>query len=50
MLLKKYHWKPLSGVETLERDKAIMLAGINPDIARQDLYDTLECGQKVQYY
>ena len=26
-----------------------MLSGINPDIARQDLYDTIECGQKVQY-
>ena len=47
--LIKYHWKPLLGVETLDRDKAIMLAGINPDIARQDLYDALECGEKVQY-
>ncbi len=45
----KYHWKPLAGIETIDRNKAIMFAGINPDIAREDLYDTLEKGEKVQY-
>ena len=47
--LIKYHWKPLLGVETIDRDKAIMLAGINPDIARQDLYECLARGEKVRY-
>ena len=47
--LIKYHWKPLLGVETIDRDKAIMLAGINPDIARQDLYECLARGEKVKY-
>ena len=45
----KYHWKPLCGVETIDNDKAKMLAGINPDIARQDLYEAIEKGEKVQY-
>ena len=45
----KYHWKPLCGVETIDNDKAKMLAGINPDIARQDLFEAIEKGEKVQY-
>lgn len=45
----KYHWIPLAGEEYIDRKEAVMLAGINPDIAGQDLYDTIASGSPVQY-
>ncbi|MGG7177623.1 catalase [Clostridium paraputrificum] len=45
----KYHWKPLAGVETITRQEAEMLSGLDPDIATRDLYDTLNSGEKVEY-
>lgn len=45
----KYHWLPLAGVQYIDRQEASMLAGTDPDIAGQDLYDTLAAGRPVQY-
>lgn len=45
----KYHWIPLAGEQYLDRHEAARLAGENPDIAGQDLYDTLDKGTTVEY-
>ncbi|SHH52213.1 catalase [Sporobacter termitidis DSM 10068] len=45
----KYHWLPTVGEATIDRHQAGMLAGMNPDIAGQDLYDTIAGGTPVQY-
>lgn len=45
----KYHWTPLAGERTLDRQQARMRACENPDIAGQDLYDTLDSGKTVEY-
>lgn len=45
----KYHWIPLAGEEYIDRQEATMLAGMNPDAAGQDLYDTIAAGNSVQY-
>lgn len=45
----KYHWIPISGQKTIDRKKAVQLAGENPDIAGKDLYDTLAKGKTVSY-
>ena len=45
----KYHWIPLAGQRTIDRQTAVRLAGENPDIAGEDLYKTLESGKTVEY-
>ncbi|EFM10689.1 Catalase [Paenibacillus curdlanolyticus YK9] len=45
----KYHWMPLAGAQYIDRQEAARLAGENPDIAAQDLYDTLATGKTVEY-
>ena len=45
----KYHWKPMLGVETITRQEATLLAGTNPDVAKEDLYNTIEAGGEVVY-
>jgi len=45
----KYHWIPFAGEEYIDRQEAATLAGMNPDIAGQDLYDTIAAGTPVQY-
>ena len=45
----KYHWKPLAGLETIDRHKAAQLAGEDPDIATRDLWDTIASGSAVEY-
>jgi catalase len=45
----KYHWKPMAGVETIDRDEATRLAGEDPDVATRDLYDTIASGKKVEF-
>jgi len=45
----KYHWKPMAGVETIDRHEATRLAGEDPDIATRDLYDTIASGKTVEY-
>lgn len=48
-VLVKYHWKPMLGVKTITRQEAEMLAGVDPDVAVRDLYDTLNKGEVVEY-
>ncbi len=45
----KYHWIPLAGEEYITRQEATRLAGINPDMAGQELFDTIAAGTPVQY-
>ena len=45
----KYHWLPAAGEEYIDRQEATVLAGINPDVAGRDLYDTIAAGKPVQY-
>lgn len=45
----KYHWIPAAGEEYIDRQEAAKLAGMNPDIAGQDLYDTIAAGNPVVY-
>jgi catalase len=45
----KYHWKPLAGLETIDRYEATRLAGEDPDIATRDLYDTIASGKTVEF-
>lgn len=45
----KYHWKPKAGIETITRQEAEILAGLDPDIAVRDLYQTLNSGKTVEY-
>ena len=45
----KYHWKPAAGVESIDRHEATRLAGVDPDIATRDLYDTIAAGKTVEY-
>ncbi|CDQ40434.1 MULTISPECIES: catalase [Virgibacillus] len=45
----KYHWIPFEGVEYINSQEATKLAGEKPDIAGEDLYNTLAAGKTVQY-
>jgi catalase len=45
----KYHWKPMAGVETIDRHESTRLAGEDPDIATRDLYDTIASGKTVEF-
>ncbi|MCM1990683.1 catalase [Oceanirhabdus seepicola] len=47
--LIKYHWIPMAGEKTIDRFEAEKLAGIDPDIASRDLFDTLAKGKTVDY-
>jgi catalase len=45
----KYHWKPVAGVETIDRHEATRLAGEDPDIATRDLYYTIASRKTVEF-
>lgn len=45
----KYHWKPVAGLETIDRHEAIELSSQDPDIATRDLYETIASGKTVEY-
>jgi len=45
----KYHWKPLGGVQSINSAEATRLAGVDPDIASRDLFNTLAKGKPVEY-
>ncbi|GIN41310.1 catalase [Heyndrickxia oleronia] len=45
----KYTWSPLAGQQYIRNDEAVKLAGENPDIAGQDLYNAIEKGEQVEY-
>jgi catalase len=42
--LAKFHWKPKLGVHSLTWEEAQLLAGVDPDFHRRDLYDAIEAG------
>ena len=46
-VLIKYHWKPLRGVQSIDSKESKRLAGIDPDIASRDLFNTN--GKTVDY-
>lgn len=48
-VLIKYHWKPLGGIQFIDSEESKRLAGIDPDIASRDLFNTLESGKTVDY-
>ncbi|MEU7982407.1 catalase [Micromonospora sp. NPDC049081] len=43
-VLAKFHWKPKLGVHSLDWEEAQLLAGMDPDFHRRDLYDAIEAG------
>ncbi|AIC96187.1 catalase [Shouchella lehensis] len=45
----KLAWFPLAGERYIRNNEAVRLAGENPDVAGQDLYDTIKAGGKVEY-
>ena len=45
----KYHWKPLAGDQTITREEAEILAGVDPDAATRELYTALNDGKHVEY-
>ncbi|MCI8623681.1 MAG: catalase [Provencibacterium sp.] len=45
----KYHWQPVEGAAWLSRQEAVRLAGENPDIAGQELYETIAAGNPAEY-
>ncbi|MCM3239453.1 catalase [Heyndrickxia oleronia] len=45
----KYTWSPLAGQQYIRNDEAVKLAGENPDIAGQDLYNAIARGEQVEY-
>ncbi|WP_144560188.1 catalase [Shouchella miscanthi] len=45
----KLAWFPLAGERYIRNSEAVRLAGENPDVAGQDLYDTIKAGGKVEY-
>ncbi|MBN1233864.1 MAG: catalase [Candidatus Coatesbacteria bacterium] len=45
----KYHWKPESGLQTIDRHEATRLAGEDPDVATRDLFDTIASGKTVVF-
>lgn len=48
-VLVKYHWKPEAGLHTICRKEAEYLAGLDPDVALKDLYDTLNKGKTAEW-
>jgi catalase len=42
--LVKFHWKPVLGVHGLVWEEAQMLAGVDPDYHRRDLYNAIGAG------
>ena len=43
-VLVKFHWKPVLGVHGLLWEEAQMLAGVDPDFHRRDLYNAIGAG------
>ncbi|MFD9373526.1 catalase [Streptomyces sp. NPDC060020] len=47
--LVKFHWKPKLGVHSLVWEEAQILAGVDPDFHRRDLFDAIESGAFPQW-
>jgi catalase len=48
-VLVKFHWKPKLGVHSLTWEEAQLLAGLDPDFHRRDLYDAIEAGSHPEW-
>ena len=48
-VLVKFHWKPKLGVHSLTWEEAQMIAGLDPDFHRRDLYDAIEAGAHPEW-
>ncbi|MDP9792727.1 catalase [Catenuloplanes nepalensis] len=48
-VLVKFHWKPKLGTHSLVWEEAQLIAGIDPDYHRRDLYDAIEAGAFPEY-
>ncbi|MCW2691979.1 MAG: catalase [Mycobacterium sp.] len=47
--LVKFHWKPAAGVHGLVWEEAQLLAGMDPDFHRRDLYDGIGAGSPLEW-
>jgi catalase len=47
--LVKFHWKPVLGVHSLLWEEAQLVAGVDPDFLRRDLYDAIDDGAFPQW-
>ncbi|MBM9623913.1 catalase [Streptomyces zhihengii] len=47
--LVKFHWKPKLGVHSLVWEEAQIIAGVDPDFHRRDLFDAIEAGAFPQW-
>ncbi|MEV7442576.1 catalase [Streptomyces sp. NPDC091204] len=47
--LVKFHWKPKLGVHSLVWEEAQIIAGVDPDFHRRDLFDAIESGAFPQW-
>ena len=45
----KYHWIPLLGEKNIDRQMSVKIAGENPNIAGEDLYNTIANGKAVEF-
>ncbi len=48
-VLVKWHWKPVAGVHSLVWEEAQLIAGIDPDYHRRDLYERIASGNPPQW-
>ncbi|MBX3192825.1 MAG: catalase [Labilithrix sp.] len=45
----KYRWVPVGGEQHIDREEAIRLAGVSPDVAGRDLFDAIAAKRKVEF-
>lgn len=45
----KFHWRTQQGLETISREEAARLTGVDPDIAVRDLHDAIARGDYPRY-
>lgn len=45
----RFHFKPLAGDETISAEEATRLAGENPNVATEELYNTLNSGKTADW-
>jgi catalase len=48
-VLVKFHWKPAAGVHSLVWEEAQLIAGMDPDFHRRDLYERIASGNPPQW-
>jgi len=45
----KYHWRPHHGTKQFTFEEATMMAGVDPDHSKRDLYETIEKGGSYKW-